>query len=374
MVMRRLTLEGVSPADAAKIAVATPVTDDGRTMHTPADGYDLSFLDSTNGSTERVASEPLRSQSALIESSPADAEDRPDPRQDIPRGSQSVPDEGSDLWPDSSVESPTAVSGAAVRGSDGLYEPDEPDDLTSSGGGAERFDSAPESSDWRGVLRSVGSERSTAGGGRVVAMPDATPQNRGLARAAMSLDTYETHRILTEAIRRQGVVPIWDSMIMPVLRALGERNRATGDGIDVEHAFSEVILGVLRAVVFSVPQPRVPVNVLLACADSEYHSLPMHAVAAALAERGIPSRMLGSGLPPSAVAAAVRRTGPSVIMVYARMSGTVASETEQLRRQRPAPTVILAGPGWQSDTIPPYARTAMTLIDARDEILRALHA
>src|SRR5215218_4420712 len=42
MVMRRLTLEGVSPADAAKIALATAVSAEGRPMHTPADGYDLS--------------------------------------------------------------------------------------------------------------------------------------------------------------------------------------------------------------------------------------------------------------------------------------------------------------------------------------------
>src|SRR3954464_5750585 len=42
MVMRRLTLEGVSPPDAAKIALATAVSDEGQTMHTPADGYDLS--------------------------------------------------------------------------------------------------------------------------------------------------------------------------------------------------------------------------------------------------------------------------------------------------------------------------------------------
>jgi DNA-binding transcriptional MerR regulator len=44
MVMRRLTLEGVSPADAAKIAIATPVSDSGQPMLTPADGYDLSDL------------------------------------------------------------------------------------------------------------------------------------------------------------------------------------------------------------------------------------------------------------------------------------------------------------------------------------------
>ncbi len=118
-----------------------------------------------------------------------------------------------------------------------------------------------------------------------MALPDGTPQSRGLARAAMSLDTYETHRILSESVRRQGVVPTWNTMIMPVLRALGERVRVSGEGIDVEHAFSEVILGTFRNLALSVRITRNSPMVLLACADSDYHSLPLRAlVEEALAE------------------------------------------------------------------------------------------
>lgn len=322
MVMRRLTLEGVSPADAAKIAVATAVTDDGRPMHTPAEG--LSFAE---------VSEQTESLAAGFDQPPADP-----PELFFP---QRAPQTGSDR--------PGEVT-------------DRPDETGESG------------HPWTGVLRSVGSERGTPGGGRVIALPEGTPQNRGLARAAMSLDSYETHRILRDAIRREGVIPTWDSLIMPVLRALGERTRVTGDGIDVEHAFSEAILGVLRATTFDLQNPRSPATVLLACAESDYHSLPLHALAAALAEREIPTRMLGSGLPPSALAASVRRTGPSVVVLFARMSGADASETEALRRQRPAPALILAGPGWHAETIPGSARTAASLIEAVDEVLLAVHA
>jgi hypothetical protein len=160
---------------------------------------------------------------------------------------------------------------------------------------------------------------------------------------------------------------------MPVLRALGERTRVTGDGIDVEHAFSEVILGVMRTVAIGLPDPGNAPVVLLACADSDYHSLPLHALAAALAERGVPTRMLGSGLPPHALSASVRRTGPSVIVLFARMAGADAGDVEALRRQRPAPTVILAGPGWLPDTVPSTARTASSLLGAIDEVIRAIH-
>ena len=68
MVMRRLTLEGVSPADAAKIAIATPVSADGRTLapggeHTPADGYVTEFISDVDRSrvltAEIIMQEPL---------------------------------------------------------------------------------------------------------------------------------------------------------------------------------------------------------------------------------------------------------------------------------------------------------------------------
>jgi transposase-like protein len=346
MVMRRLTLEGVSPADAAKIALATAVSDEGRPMHTPAEGYDLSGADG-----EHTPSEGL---SGLI----GDHDFDPEParlsefaRLDWPAtGSQ--PDGGSEA-------EPAGADGSDAQGGEPVEDVDDADGPVTG---------------WGGVLRSVPSERSTPGGGRVIAMPDGTPQSRGLARAAMSLDTYETHRILTDTIRREGVVTTWNSMIMPVLRALGERTRMTGDGIDVEHAFSEVILGVLRSVATGIPAPGSAPVVLLACADSDYHSLPLHALAAALAERGVPTRMLGSGLPPHALSASVRRTGPSVIVLFARMAGADAGDIEALRRQRPVPTVILAGPGWLAETVPSSARTASSLVGAVDEVLRAIHA
>lgn len=345
MVMRRLTLEGVSPADAARIALATAVSDEVQPMHTPANGYDLSSAESLrspdDGFTDFVSRE--------------------------------IKDDGDGGFVSNPVQVPASVSGR-------LPEPEPVSELArldwpqaSPEFGADDDPDYP-ATGWRGLLRSVPSERSLPGGGRVVAMPDGTPQSRGLARAAMSLDTYETHRILRDTIHREGTVLTWNTMILPVLRALGERTRVTGDAIDVEHAFSEVILGVMRGVAMALPEPGNSPVVLLACADSDYHSLPLHALAAALAERGIPTRMLGSGLPPHALSASVRRTGPSVIVLFARMSGADAGDTEALRRQRPAPTVILAGPGWLPETIPSAARTATSLLGAIDEVLRVLHA
>ncbi|GLY13143.1 MerR family transcriptional regulator [Kineosporia rhizophila] len=385
MVMRRLTLEGVAPSDAAKIALATALSPEGRPIqpeddHTPVEGYDASALGAFDQSRPVAPNRPAPVVDPDEERYPPGSfMDEVDLDHEVKSRGLGLPDEtglddvelaggyGRDERV-GSEEEPTAWSarGQAWRGPREV-EPDELD--------LEPFEPQPQAEeDWPGTLRSVETTRGgLSGGGRIVALPDGTPQSRGLARAAMALDSFETHRILRESIRRQGVVPTWNSMIMPVLRALGERVRVSGEGIDVEHAFSEAILGVFRNAAVNVRITRNSPMVLLACADSDYHSLPLHALAAALAEHEVPTRMLGSGLPPHALASSVRRTGPSVIVLFARMPGADAGDAQMLRRQRPAPTVILAGPGWRPDTIPASARTAGSLIEAIDEVLRGLH-
>ncbi|GLY27743.1 hypothetical protein Kisp02_11080 [Kineosporia sp. NBRC 101731] len=384
MVMRRLTLEGVAPSDAAKIALATALTPEGRPVqpdddHTPAEGFDASHLDPDAGG--RPLDTPRDFAPGADRYPPGSFLDEVD----LDPGFDKTFDKSLDEPAPGETEYPVGYgrpepTAWSARGRASRPQDDSPDDeldLTGLGEPGDGYDDPGRRNDdeWPGVLRSVETAAGgPAGGGRAMALPDGTPQSRGLARAAMSLDTYETHRILRESIRRQGVVPTWNTMIMPVLRALGERVRVSGEGIDVEHAFSEVILGVLRNVAVNVRITRNSPMVLLACADSDYHSLPLHALAAALAEHEVPTRMLGTGLPPHALASSVRRTTPSVIVLFARMPGADAADSQILRRQRPAPTVILAGPGWRPDTIPASARTAGSLIESIDEVLRGLQA
>ena len=365
MVMRRLTLQGVAPADAAALALAA----DG------ADGDRLASITSLDGRRADEQDEP-----AVEEPRPAEPADRYVDRYDgRPARREPSVDADFDVDPDSEdVSDPFAdsdlLSARRAEIADlidaelGLGDPlgtqdspwrDEP-------GGVEI------ETPWLGVLRQQG-RTGPAGGGRVIALPDGSPPARGLARAAMSLDTQQTARLLRESLRRSGVVTTWEGLAVPVLQALGERTRATGDGIDVEHALTEVLLGVLRGVVHSLRQPRNTAPVLLSCAEDDYHSLPLHVLAAALAEREVGTRMLGTGLPPHALAAAVRRSGPSGVVIYAQIPGADAGWVDELRRQRPAPRVILAGSGWRTETIPPAVRCANSLGEAIDEVMLAVH-
>lgn len=202
------------------------------------------------------------------------------------------------------------------------------------------------------AARSPASTAAGGPGGRVLALPGASPEVRGLARAAMALDAGTVRTALERAVREQGVVGTWDDVLSPVLVAVGERWSATGEGIEVEHLLAETAIGVLRTVA-DAPEPRNGRPVLLACVPDELHSLPLSALAAALAEHGIGVRMLGGSLPASALAAAVRRTGPAALLLWAQLPqhGDVRV-LERLPVLRPPVAVLAAGAGWKGRRLP----------------------
>lgn len=215
---------------------------------------------------------------------------------------------------------------------------------------------------------------SRRGGGRVLSLAEATPLARGLARAAMALDSPEVWRILGDSIAADGVVPTWNRLAVPVLQAVGERWRATGDAVDVEHLFSETLIDVLRSAVVRSRPTRRSRPLLLACLDQEHHTLPLHALAAALAEQGIGCRLLGGGLPPASLLTAVRRTGAALVFLDARLPVGDVSVLADLPRQRPVPRVVLGGPGWGERWPRGAARLVGSLTEAVEAVLSAVRS
>jgi hypothetical protein len=185
----------------------------------------------------------------------------------------------------------------------------------------------------------------------------------------MSLDSSEVHRLFGDAVRACGVQEAWGSLAMPVLQSIGERWRVTGDGVDVEHAFSEALTTVLHGVTAGLRRPRNSRPVVLTCAEGDYHTLPLHALAAALAEESVGVRVLGVGMPASALVAAVRRSGPAAVFLYARLSVTDVEVLDVLPRQRPAPRILIGGPGWSDRALPVQARFAGSLADAVEALV-----
>ena len=188
--------------------------------------------------------------------------------------------------------------------------------------------------------------RTRDGGGHAIALGSVTPAARGLARAAMRLDAPAMRDILEMVVTQHGVVRAWEEVAMPVLIGIGERYESTRRFIEVEHMLSRTVTEVLS----SVPRPDSSASprVLLAAADEEQHTLPLEALAAALAEAGVPSRLLGARVPPKALADAIDRTGPTVVVLWSQTA--TSSDPGQLAQVAGAPhppmLTAAAGPGW----------------------------
>ena len=206
------------------------------------------------------------------------------------------------------------------------------------------------------------------GGGRIVSLPQASPAVRGLARACMALDSAAVTEVLRRQVAAEGVVRTWDALIAPVLVGLGERWAATGEGVEVEHLLAECVTAVLGSTTARLREPRNSGPVLLACVDEEQHTLPLHALAAALAERDVGCRLLGARTPPEALVSAVRRSGPGVVFLSASMSVPAVTDLAQLVRVRPAPRVLVGGGGWPSE-LPPTVRRVSSLQQGVDLVV-----
>jgi DNA-binding transcriptional MerR regulator len=195
----------------------------------------------------------------------------------------------------------------------------------------------------------AGRVRRRPGGGQVVPLRDASPAARGLARAAMWLDAQTCAEMLASSMSRRGVLVTWQDMVIPVLGGVGDRWRATGRGVEIEHLLSECVEDALREVTRHIRQPRNTAPVLLAAPDNEAHDLPLHALAAVLAENSVPVRMFGAGVPLGALADAVSRIGAGVVFLWAQ--GAAArldpASLSVIPDLRPRPLLVLGGPGWR---------------------------
>lgn len=212
-------------------------------------------------------------------------------------------------------------------------------------------------------------------GGRVLALPGADATVRGLGRAALAMDAPTMLVMLREQLSSHGVLPTWDHVLRPVLVAVGVRWAQTGDGVEVEHLLSDCAVIALRSVGENLPDRRGRRPVLLACAPDEQHALPLHALAAALAERGIAARTLGQAMPAFALEAAVRRIGPAALFVWSQDRDTASvGMLEALPVTRPATVLLVGGPGWVVDQLPDRVRLAEDLPQAIGLIEQALGA
>lgn len=209
-------------------------------------------------------------------------------------------------------------------------------------------------------------------------------RRRGLSRAAVRLDAPTVQDLLTDAVESHSLVTAWQEVMVPTLHAVGRKWEEAGDRyVEVEHLLSWHVSRTLHRcaaapaapVPPSAPAPDAPL--VLACVPGEQHSLPLEALSAALGELGVPQRMFGAAVPVEAVSAAVRRTGPAVVVLWAQARSTasvplarhIADTRWGVRGARGRPVVMLGGPGWAGPAVRGALRPC-TLREALNQIGR----
>lgn len=193
-----------------------------------------------------------------------------------------------------------------------------------------------------------------------------------LHRAAKSLDKSFIEAALRKDIASHGVIASWTEVIVPLLFLVGDEWEADGSGIEVEHMLTEIIKRILREGVAEIKQPINSQPVLLAAVGEEMHSLALHALAAALAEKRIETFFLGARTPLEAISGMVKRAAPPAVFLWAQLTQNCDPKfITELPAIRPAPRIIVGGPGWNPE-ICANVVVAQDLTHACSEIERAV--
>ncbi|MFE5603360.1 MerR family transcriptional regulator [Streptomyces coelicoflavus] len=206
-------------------------------------------------------------------------------------------------------------------------------------------------------------DRSRAGSGLQLGV--VRQECRGIARAALRLDAAALDDLLLAAIAEHGLVGAWTEVIVPTLQAVGRKWETSGEKyVEVEHFLSWHVSGALRRATPRTVADRPGAITVLACVPGENHTLPLEVLSAALTERGVPVRMFGGALPVESLVAAVRRTGPAAVGLWAQSRATASRPLAQhvaamewgVRGARRRPVVLTLGPGWAGQAVAGLAR------------------
>lgn len=204
---------------------------------------------------------------------------------------------------------------------------------------------------------------------RPVEVPGGSALAKGLGRAALAMDAAGVQRLLADVIASDGVVTCWDRVVRPVLTAVAGRWAHSGESVEVEHLLHECVLAAMITATPLLGPARNPRPVLLSCAPEERHSLPLYVLRAALARREVGTQMLGAALPAAALAAAVRRSAPAAVVLWAQLPRHGDPEVfNRVPRTRQRARMFGCGPGWAEVRLPSQVERLDGLAEAVDRL------
>jgi DNA-binding transcriptional MerR regulator len=196
-----------------------------------------------------------------------------------------------------------------------------------------------------------------------------------LFKSTLKFDQGKIEKLIKKSISEIGVEQTWVEVISPLLVLVGDEWVRTGTGIEIEHFLSEVLRKILSESLGTISRPKNSRPVLLACVEKEMHSLALLALAAVLAEARIECIFLGARTPQSALNQVIIKSAPPAIFLWAQLSENADHKyVKSIPAIRPAPRVLLGGPGWKSSKVAVSNKMVITkgLRDAREQIIEAL--
>jgi methanogenic corrinoid protein MtbC1 len=177
---------------------------------------------------------------------------------------------------------------------------------------------------------------------------------RAYAEALLSGDEVAAEVAIREALKaRLSTAEIDEQIIAPALWLVGELWQRKEISVAEEHIATEISIRVLalQREAARLANQRVEHLVMLATPSGEQHVIALRMVHNLLREAGYDALMLGSDVPPLALAGAVSRYQPDVLCLSATMAGgsdQVLIAIHEVQLAAPATAFIVGGRGLTS--------------------------
>jgi MerR family transcriptional regulator, light-induced transcriptional regulator len=212
--------------------------------------------------------------------------------------------------------------------------------------------------------------------GADTALPDRTAGARTrdeLDRAIRNFDLPEAEATLDTSFARLGVAHTLESVVMPVMRGLGEGWEDDPTLIAVEHFATNTLRPRLHRLLAGARRSSAP-TCLAAAPEGEDHELGVLAAAAVASDQGFAVTYLGARTPNAAIERSAAQLAPDLVLI-----GAVAAQ--HARRFLAAPPAIegsrlvLGGPGFDGsppEALPDGAHLATSLTRLPETLRSAL--
>ena len=185
-------------------------------------------------------------------------------------------------------------------------------------------------------------EEPRAGG--PAALDPVEPTLTRLIAALESFDEAATQAAVDRAFATLGVDRAVQSVVLPSLRAIGERWEQGRVGVAQEHYATNVLQARLMALARGWDEGRGP-RAVLACAPGELHMVGLLCLGLAMRERGWRVVFLGADTPIAAVERTVDEVAASLVALSAVLPERLLAHEDALRALAARTTLGLGGAG-----------------------------